>query len=526
MKIIRQMQRMFLLLVFLFLGHHLLLALGSMPEALPQNDGQPTLRSPQDDDMSCIYDPCGCMIKASENGEFDKDLCEQCRVAQGAPMHYCDCHSGTKFYYGIDEYIKDTVWYTVRLSDVVDNGFVAYWFSEKGLQLDVFLQCNVNTPFMSQYVFANGSFTISGDALLEEVKKYGSVGEMVMQGMDIHIRLAPEDGVEGHAMCFQKDHGFHSTCDETYLVYLRMKYGISYSDNVYKMMPDIMGRQLFVMWRQDDNLPIEMDILEQCDGQPVATTVLTDSLHVYFIDTLLLQQKQAQNKPLYFRFRAENHGTIKFSYPFHWRTNEIDTMLCNGQQFELRELFFTTDTSFVDTIRFIRDTITESVYKIQFEESLQVLDTVYVDEADMPYYDDFYEAIIREYKNYTIVKTDAYGCSTEYQMTVLPKKKDNPVCPGDPDCPPEEIVCPGDPNCPPEEIICPGDPNCPPDDSDGIEQVLADGAEPLMLTDIMGKVILNRPSNEDIDNFFGKNTGVYLLVVRKGNEQIVMKLAK
>ena len=384
MKEKRQLQLVLLLAVFLTGGCLSLFASPSSycyADALSDGGSQGGLRVRAEDDLSCLYDPCGCMIKATENGEFDNALCDQCREAQNAPMHYCDCHAGERFYYGIDKYLKDTTWFTVRLEDVVDNGFVAYWFSQKGMHLDIFLQCNVNTPFMTQYVPANGSFTISGEELAEEVKKYGAVGEMVIQGMDIHVRMAPEKGVEGHAMCFQKDHGFHSTCEETYLVYERMKYGISYSDNVYKMMPDIMGRRLFVMWKQNEFLPIEMDILEQCDGEPLTTVVLTDSLHVYFIDTLLLQQKKAADEPLYFRFRAENHGTLKFSHPYYWRINDVDTVLCNGQQYVLRDDVFMTDTAFVDTIRFIRDTITESRYNIRFEESLQVFDTIYIEES-------------------------------------------------------------------------------------------------------------------------------------------------
>ena len=491
-----------------------------------------------DDDLSCIYDPCGCMIKASENGEFDKNLCEQCREAQNAPMHYCDCHAGTKFYYGLDEYVNDTVWYTIRLEDVIDNGFVAYWFSQKGVTLDIFLQCNVNTPFLSQYVPANSSYTLAGEGLEEMVQKYGSVGEMVAKGMDIHIRVAPEQGAEGHVMCFQKDHGFHSTCDDICPVYERMKYGISYSDNVYEMKPDIMGARLFVMWRQDDNLPIEMDILEQCDGEPITFATLTDSLHVYFIDTLLLQKKKAAGESLFFRFRAEHHGTLKFSHPYHWRTYEIDSTLCNGQQYELRDLAFTSDTAFIDTIRFIRDTITESKYRLQFEDIIEIYDTLYLEEEQMPVYNDFYDVIIREYKNYTHQQTDADGCTTEYILTVLPVKKDEPICPGDPSCPPDEPVCPGDPSCPPDEPVCPGDPSCPPDepicpgdpdcppDEDGLEEVFADTVEPLLLTDITGRVILGKPTKKDVQLFLETNKGTFLLVVKKGNEQVVMKFVR
>lgn len=349
--------------------------------------------------------------------------CDLTRKVFGYPYYYCDCveDNTIDFQFGMDMEITDTLWFAASVAEL-KKGLSAYWFSSKGIRLELYALCSSTAPTMTLTVGGNTMKEMDIAFINKKLEEMGALAEIAESVMRPHLRVYPLNGGTGRVMAYPYDAGPHSTCEDLLPVVAGMTYVSNHDEDVYALAPAAIRKdqQMFVQWKQKDNRPCRMTVTRgQCDGTPIIDKQLRDSTKVYFPSIDLLNEVKASGDTLFFHFThtPTDIGRICFRYNPKWQTLQMDTVFCEGLALQLADTALTQTTVYgPDTVWFSRDTLNIYTYNVEVLSTTPIYDTLYRYERQLPFfYRDYY--VNRMGEHHVIVRRDGL-CDQTIELMV------------------------------------------------------------------------------------------------------------
>lgn len=310
--------------------------------------------------------------------------CEAATANRNVPYYYCDCYvTATKFQFPLEAEINDTVWYTATVDDL-KQGISAYWFSDCSVVMEVYAFCTSKVPTISVTIGRNQMHEIDIATINQKLDEMGKTAEELFGLVTPRIRVYPKDGGSGKVYCYPYNHGVHSTCAEPLPLRPRMTYVCDQAYNAYKMDYSLIpsSGKAFVRWKQDKAKPAEIWFtLDSCNGEEIAHTILTDSLHVYTLDSAMLVQARKGKHPIWMHVQHEEdivgrvnlYTNPKYTAP----APAIDMTTCLGKTLTANMRTYRSDTAFVDTLWVKKDTLCTMDVALEFTKPEMEYDTIY-----------------------------------------------------------------------------------------------------------------------------------------------------
>ncbi len=366
--------------------------------------------------------PDACSTFGSNPDWAHSEDCKKCGEMQNAPHYYCECHAAGHLHYGMDTIITDTTWLKAPLTEVIEKGIMAYWFSENGIGVEFYVNCIQIAPYKLAYISANKSYGMDSKELQAIVDK-NNLGTIV-KNFDAYFRFYPLNGKPGRVIGLEYNQGFHSTCDDLFPVYYNMLYPFSYTDNVYELRPQDMNRDFFVQWKQTRNknkdTSADMAITwGECMGDTVGSAYLFDSTKVYFPDRHLLDSARAADKSLFFHFKSTGMGTLTFVSPVHWERDSLEYELCEGLSVTLKDTVLTETTVYADTTWVVGDTCKLTIHDVTVIPPTPIDTIIYLKKEDLPHRFNGWKRL-NAFGNYTIMDNSVEGeCAKLYHLQLI-----------------------------------------------------------------------------------------------------------
>ena len=320
--------------------------------------------------------------------------CELTRKVFGYPYYYCDCieDNTVDFRFGMDMEIRDTLWFAATVAEL-KQGLSAYWFSTKGIRLELYALCSSTAPTMVLTVGGNTMKEMDIAFINKKLDEMGALSEIAETVMKPHLRVYPLNGGEGRVLAFPYDEGPHSTCGDLLPIVPGMTYVSSSDEDVYALPAKTIRKdqQMFVQWKQKNNNTCEMTITRgTCDGEPVLTRTMKDSTKLFFPDIAFMNEVKDSGDTLFFHFRhnATDAGRIVFRYnPKYEDMGVVDTIFCEGRALQLADTALTQTTLYgPDTVWFRNDTLRIYSYNVSVISSDLQYDTLTLYQKQLPFY--------------------------------------------------------------------------------------------------------------------------------------------
>ena len=316
-------------------------------------------------------------------------LCEITKKALKAPYYYCDCkEDALDFKFPLETQITDTIWFKATVDDL-KQGISAYWFANTSVTMEVYAMCTSKTPTLSITIGKNQMHDVDVSTINKKLDEMGSLAELAGL-LEPRIRVYPNGEGEGKVYCYPYNQGPESTCDEPLPLRPNMTYVCDMPYNAYQLDYSLIpsSAKAFVHWKQAKNKPSEIWFtLDSCNGAEVARTLLSDSLHIFTLDSAMLKQTKKEKRNLWMHVqqgkdltgRVRLYTNPKFAEP----ATPINDTTCLGKTLTVNGEVFMADTAFVDTFWVKKDTLQTMQVALHFTEPELEYDTVYVREADM-----------------------------------------------------------------------------------------------------------------------------------------------
>ncbi len=368
--------------------------------------------------------PDACSTFGSNPDWAHSEDCKKCGEMQHAPHYYCDCHASGTLHFGMDTIITDTTWLKAPLTDVINKGIMAYWFSDSdnGIGVEFYVNCIQIAPYKKAYISPNKSYGIDSKELKRIVEE-ANLGTMI-KNFDAYFRFYPLNGKPGRVIGLEYNQGFHSTCEDLFPVYYNMLYPFSYTDNVYELRPQDMKKDFFVQWKQtrikNKDTSADMAITwGECMGDTVGSAYLFDSTKVYFPSRHLLDSAQAAGKSLFFHFKSTGMGTLTFVSPIHWECDTLEYELCEGLSVTLKDTVLTETTIYADTTWVGGDMCKQTIHDVTIIPPTPIDTVIYLKRSDLPLRFNGWKRI-DAFGNYTIMDKSKRGeCAKLYHLQLI-----------------------------------------------------------------------------------------------------------
>lgn len=355
------------------------------------------------------------------------DECEAIREGINAPYYYCDCReTSTPFQFPLETEVNDTVWYTATADDL-KQGISAYWFANSSVTMEVYAFCSSKEPTLKLTVGRNQMVDVDVATINEKLAEMGETVQELLGVVTPRIRVYPNNGGSGKVYCYPYDQGPNSTCDEPLPLRPNMTYVCSTPSNEYELDYSLIpsSGKAFIHWKQDKNKPCTVWLtLDSCSGQEVMRTQLSDSLHVYHLDSALLKQTKTEKRNIWMHVehpdgytgRIYFYTNPKYAVP----AEPINQSTCVGKTLTANLRKYSTDTAFVDTIWVNKDTLQTMEVNFSFLKSEMQYDTVYVSPAELRrgYRYQPTGTILRSFNDTIIEVKEPEKCTQWIQVTV------------------------------------------------------------------------------------------------------------
>ena len=357
------------------------------------------------------------------------DICLPC-LKDVPPAYYCECMMSPVQKPGMDTVVTGEIWFSGTVTDVIDGGMTAYWFSKAKqgqLTLSLYLSCSDLVPMKNLYIWKNNAYMLTPDSIMALVNKQGAAGmleTMKASNVPVRIRVQPQDTVEGGRMLvFRYGDGFHSTCEETFPVYFNIPYAYSWPDNVYSLSPANAKKLKWVHWepvalgRQEVKGPVSLSVRRgSCTGEVLWEHTFRDETRAWFPDTLALQALGAQRDTLYFDFSGTNRGILRFYSTEHIGLVPRDSVLCKGQTYWSGSEGIMRDTVLNDTLWVAGDSLKVNSLRLTFTPADTVRETLTLRASELG--KTYYGKQIDDYGDFRFVRNT--GCDVWYELHVEP----------------------------------------------------------------------------------------------------------
>ncbi len=354
-------------------------------------------------------------------GLISSTNCELCLPCMGdtMPDYYCDCMGGIPFHYGLDTIVSDTVWFVTKVSDILNNGMTAYWFSDSVVSIDIFIACHLSNPNKRVELTKNSSRIMSPAEIRAMLGNAGDMGQLI-GNKPVYLRVAPR--AEGRVLIYKYGDSFHSTCNQDSIlkVFYGLKYAIAHQKETF-LLPRVRVRSMkFMNWNQKDNEPARVSLVRgDCTtGDTVLTVLMTDSLKPYFFNKTLLQEAYTNNDSMYIVVECSKFGYISFHssarFPGELQ-HSVDTLMCQGALYGLDQVIL-NDTSFADTVYYYKDTLGINSVNITVVRPDPVMDTMLLKSKQLYFF--YHGQYVDHFGDYDIIEHADGGCDGRYLLHV------------------------------------------------------------------------------------------------------------
>ena len=318
--------------------------------------------------------------------------CDSTMKILGLPYHYCMCKEFSNvFSFPLEAEINDTVWYTATLNDL-RQGISASWFSSSSVTLDVFAFCSSKTPTYSLTVGPNETQEVDAQKIEDMLSELDKQQQLTIETLTPHIRVYPHNGGSGRVYCYPYNQGPESTCSDPLPIRAGMHYICENQESSYRLDPEQIpvSGQAFIQWKEKKNAACEIWLtLDSCNGKVIGRAKLSDSLHVYMMDSAQLKKAKAQTRPIWLHTKHAANKTGRIYYhinPFFAEPAEpVSKSACWGQTIKQNGRSYTADTAFVDTIWVKGDTLRTMELNLAFSMPETEYDTIYLEEDELKY---------------------------------------------------------------------------------------------------------------------------------------------
>lgn len=317
--------------------------------------------------------------------------CDTMAAQQKLPSHFCECYENAEqFGFPIEREVKDTMWYVTSI-DNLQQGLSAYWFADCSVSIDVFAFCTSHGPAFSVTVPANRMAEIDNTMVNQMIEELGEQAKNMAQTLSPRVRVCPNGG-SGKVYCYPYDQGPESTCEDPLPFYSRMTYVCEKPYNVYRLPYSRIpaSGKTFIHWKQKKNLPCEVRLtLDSCNGEEIGRATLSDSLHIYQPDSVLLLRALTRKKSVWLHVTHEDgyagriylYTTRQFVDPLP----AVSQKTCLGKKLTVDQRAYESDTTFTDTLWVSADTLQTRQVSLRFTQPKLEYDTIRVAANDLRY---------------------------------------------------------------------------------------------------------------------------------------------
>lgn len=392
-------------------------------QSLAQTDASYLLRNhhvvalSEANDSECSSDLLNGICK----GLFGQIPCEICLPCVGdtMPNYYCDCLDGIDFKYGLDILVSDTIWYVAKVSDILDGGISAYWFSDYEVTIDLYIMCSLFVPNKSLSLTKNTSKILSVAEIKSILGTSADLGDLI-GFKPVYIRVAPS-GV-GRVMINKYGEHFPSECGEDISsLYYGIDYAVSDEQMALSLAKEEIKNLKFVNWVQNKNKPVTMTFRAgDCQtGKVLSEITLSDSIRPYVPTREFIDELYQTQESIYINLKAEDFGKIHFHnkmfFPNKYKT-ERDTSICYGSEYKDNFIVF-NDTTIADTTWAEGNNMAITKLNIKVISPDPTIDTLIYKYKDLPFI--YHGQVIRDFGTYDVIEMNDGGCASSYQLTVL-----------------------------------------------------------------------------------------------------------
>lgn len=367
--------------------------------------------------------------------------CEELRDSLELPSFYCECERASAFVFPLEKSVKGEEWYTASWDDI-KQGLSAYWFSSCSVTMEVYAFCLSKVPTFSLTISGNQMCDMDVEKINQKLANLSEREKEMMKDLKPHIRVIPnkkpgQDGeCTGQVYCYPYDQGPEGTCERAIEIRQYMTYVCDKEENVYRLPWSTISSKgkAFIRWKQKENKPAEFCFtLSTCDGDTVAQTELSDSLHVFQPDSAMLVNARKAKQDLWLHVKHAEGFTGRFWYYNNPKyTDEplpaISGNICEGKTLSANLRTYDKDTMFIDTLWVGHDSLTSMEVQFTFTAPVLRYDTVAVQEQELGgfRYKDTKSGITK------VLKMEAFGdtildfkganiCTQRVQLTVKEK---------------------------------------------------------------------------------------------------------
>jgi len=360
------------------------------------------------------------------------DSCEMVQEALELPYYYCQCKEGAQvFSFPFEGVIKDTVWYTATMDDMM-QGLSAYWFSKSSVTMDVFTFCFGKVPSFTITVGPNQMKDMDIDKINEKFNELSAQQQLMAKEITPHLRVYPTKGDSGRVYCYPYDQGPESKCEDPLPLRVGMTYVCDKEKNVYRMEWSSIASsgKSFVRWKQKQNLPCDVWLtLDSCTGEEIGRAALSDSLHVYVLDSASLVNARKAKRSLWLHVQHAKGFTGRVfihNNPVYAEVSldPVSKAACSGKTITQDLRTYSRDTAFTDTIWVNKDTLTMREVSFTFAQPTVEYDTAYVTQSELArgYIYTPSGSIFNAYGDYTVEIKKSGACTRIVQVTIAPKQ--------------------------------------------------------------------------------------------------------
>ena len=317
--------------------------------------------------------------------------CERIRIGLKAPYYYCSCHfESDTVVFPVDTVVRDTMWFTTSMSNI-RRGLSAYWFSEDSVSVDVFMFCTDKVPLMSLTVGGNQMREVDAAEVTERLDNMPKDIQTTLSLVTPHLRVYPQGNGSGHVYCYPYNQGPQSTCDAYLPLLEKMTYVCEKEeDYAYRLDPANIAPdgQGFIHWKQLQNKTCEIRLtLDSCTGEEIGTATLSDSLHIYMLDSSELIKAREENRSIWLQVRHEAGMPGRITYyakrTFIEPEQPMEESECEGKVLRVNLREYTRDTAFVDTLWVNKDTLRTVETRLTFTAPQLEHDTLLIEYKEL-----------------------------------------------------------------------------------------------------------------------------------------------
>ena len=333
----------------------------------------------------------------------------------GYPYYYCECtNEAIDFAFPLQLELTDTMWYKATI-DVMRQGLSAYWFSDVSVTFEVYAFCSSEGPTITMTVGGNRMKEMAVEEINRRLDEMGDMADMIGKVLFPRIRVYPRNGT-GTVYCYPYDQGPRSTCENTLPLIPRMTYVCDTTEEVYELTPariNSYGRG-FIHWKQKNNLPATIRLTQDsCNGAEMANVTLSDSLHVYVLDSIQMKAAKQAGRSIFVHVsHPEGYvGRLIYHNTLIRDAQIIDTTLCQGKYIQLPDTVLKETTYYPNDIVWVGgDTLSLTAYNLTVVPPTPQYDTLRLKASQLP----------RSYKNQHVIPANGWG---DYDFMVTKKNQ-------------------------------------------------------------------------------------------------------